>query len=65
MTRKKKPLVLAKLAEDPRSELESMLNDLAGDRAHASDDAKLSQWARRFSATGKNTCRVAPRIRLS
>jgi len=65
MARRKKPLVLAKLAEDSRSELESMFNDLAGDQAHASDDAKLSQWGRRFSATGKSTCAPAPRIRLS
>jgi hypothetical protein len=62
MARRKKVLVLAKLAEDSTGQLKSMVKELVGDRpALAGDVAKAAHWSRRFAASGKG---FAPRIRI-
>jgi hypothetical protein len=61
--RKKKPVVLAALADDSRGELKSMLAELSGTRSQmAGANAKPARWSLRFSASGKPT--QAPKIRL-
>ena len=57
MARRKSALVLAKLAEDPRGELKSMVADLTRNKpAFAPDGAKDARWSRRFTASGKEVC---------
>jgi hypothetical protein len=60
MARRKKSVVLAKLAEDSRGELKSMVTELSGDREVGSDRAKTGHWSRRFGASGKALCAPVP-----
>jgi hypothetical protein len=62
MTRGKIPIVLEKLVGD--RDLKEMLADLVGENPDGKGE-KSAQWSRRFTASGKDSCRRAPRIRLS
>ena len=52
MTKRKKSVVLAKLAEDARGELNAMVSELA-DAKSKGPGAKPALWRRRFAASGK------------
>jgi len=63
VARRKKLVVLAKLAEDSRGELKAMTGELFGSKAEPEDSvAKPVHWSRRFAASGK--IGFAPKIRL-
>lgn len=63
MTRRRKSVILAKLAGDSDAELKSMVAEISGLKtAPGHNTAKSSGWARRFAASGKN---FAPKIRES
>jgi hypothetical protein len=63
MAKKKKLLVLKKLATDSL-ELPSMVHDLCGKPEIRLPGVTPMRWSERFAASGKNQCHVAPRIRL-
>jgi hypothetical protein len=65
MAKKNKAIVLCRLAEDCNSELKAMVRDLEGSSSRAlAETAPNTHWSQRFAASGKGTCRVAPRVRM-
>jgi hypothetical protein len=66
LTRERKAIVLRKLANDSALELNAMVTELCnGDTAGRGETPKSARWNRRFSASGKNECTGAPRVRLA
>jgi len=60
--RKSKPIILGKLDEQSREELQAMEAELSPVKpANERQDARPSRWARRFAASGKDH---APKLRL-
>jgi hypothetical protein len=62
MAKKRKPIVLEKLAKDS-GDLATMLTEL--DDKSRRDRSKATSWNRRFTACGKGTPAPAPKIRLA
>jgi hypothetical protein len=63
MAKKNKAIVLGRLAEDRKSELKAMVEDLEGSSSRAlAETAPHTHWSRRFAASGKG---VAPKIKLA
>lgn len=55
---KKKLIVLEKLADEPEADLKAMVTELSDDSKQAGN-----RWSKRFAASGKGTCAIAPKIR--
>lgn len=54
MAKKRKPILLDKLARESLPKLRSMVTELAGLASHGTNDTgKPSPWKRRFAASGK------------
>ena len=65
MGKKNKAIVLGRLAEDCKSELNAMVKDLEGSSSRAlAESAPHTHWSQRFAASGKGRCVPAPRIRF-
>ena len=63
--KKIKAIVLSRLAEDCKDELNAMVRDLERSSSRAlSETAPNTHWSRRFTASGKGSCTIAPRIRI-
>jgi hypothetical protein len=64
MAKKNKVIVLGRLAEDCKSELNAMVRDLERNSSRAvAETAPNTHWSQRFAASGKGRCTTAPRIR--
>jgi hypothetical protein len=64
MAKKNQVIVLGRLAEDRKSELNAMVKDLERSSSGAlAETAPHTHWSRRFAASGKGKCTFAPRIR--
>ena len=65
MVNKKKAIVLGRLAEDCKSELNAMVRDLERSSSRAlAETAPNTHWSQRFAASGKGKCVTAPRVRI-
>jgi hypothetical protein len=65
MAKKSKVIVLGRLAEDCKSELNAMVKDLEGSSSRSlAESAPHTHWSKRFAASGKGKCVAAPRIRF-
>lgn len=65
MAKKNKPIVLGRLADDCKSELNAMVKDLEGSSSGVlAETAPHTHWSQRFAASGKGKCVAAPRIRI-
>ncbi len=64
MAKGKKSVVLAKLAEDSRGELEAMVAELSGAKSESEGvGPQPAKWGKRFAASGKTA--GAPKTRLA
>jgi hypothetical protein len=65
MAKRNKAILLGRLAEDCKSELNAMVKDLERNSFRAlAENAPNTHWSQRFAASGKGMCRAAPRIRI-
>jgi len=65
MAKKNKAIVLSRLAEDCKSELNAMVKDLERSSSRTlAETAPHTHWSQRFAASGKGRCTTAPRIRI-
>jgi hypothetical protein len=58
VNRKRKPIVLNKLADKSGRQVDAMVKELCIDTRILEGGAGLAQWARRFAASGKASCKL-------